>query len=253
MSKFNYKGKKVYYEEQGKGMPMIIIHGNTVSGKMNKGISKRLKNDYWVISIDLPGHGRSDRIDQWPVDYWFEHAGPVIALIDHLNLSEVILIGSSGGAQIALNVALEAPEKVQLIVADSFEGGYSIDEYAYAVEEERRKLKTNLFAKMYWKSMHGPDWQDILDKDTRVTIDHHKNIGKFFHDDLSRIKVPVLLTGSRADVYFKDYDKIFAAIQDKIPHAEIVIYDKGRHPAMTSSTKQMALDIKSFISHHLTK
>ena len=120
MSYFEYCSKQIYYEEHGKGTPLILLHGNTSCGKMFDQIVPKLEDKYRVIVIDFLGGGRSDRVEKWPADLWFDWACQVKALCDHLVLQKVKIIGSSGGALAAINVALEYPELVESFVADSF-------------------------------------------------------------------------------------------------------------------------------------
>ena len=116
MSYFRYEDKQIYYEESGEGTPLVLLHGNTACGKMFDPVVPALSEKYRVIVPDFLGNGRSDRLDKWPSDLWFEWAKQVKALCDHLGLKKVKLIGSSGGAIVALNVALEAPDLVKKVI-----------------------------------------------------------------------------------------------------------------------------------------
>ena len=69
MAYFYYADKKIYYEEIGRGIPLLLLHGNSVSSKMFQGIIDLYKEDYKVILIDFLGHGRSDRLEQFPTDF----------------------------------------------------------------------------------------------------------------------------------------------------------------------------------------
>ena len=65
---------------------------------------------FHVILIDFLGHGKSDRIEEFPAELWMEEARQTIALLEHLKLEKVNLVGTSGGAWVAVNTALERPE-----------------------------------------------------------------------------------------------------------------------------------------------
>ena len=92
--------------------------------------------------------------------YWgLFSALTIIALCDHLNLSKVDLIGCSGGALVAINAALENPERIDAMVADSFEGikaNASITEQIYI---GRNYAKQNEGFCSMLKMMHGDDWE----------------------------------------------------------------------------------------------
>ena len=107
MSYFRYSDRQVYYEESGEGIPLILLHGNTSCGKMFDPIVPALAGKYRVIVPDFLGNGRSDRLDKWPSDLWFDWAKQVKVLCDQLDLQKVKIIGSSGGALAAINAALD--------------------------------------------------------------------------------------------------------------------------------------------------
>ena len=98
--------------------------------------------NFQIILIDFAGHGKSERLDCFPTDLWHDEALQVIKLIEILNYEKVNLIGSSGGALVAINVALERPDLVNKIIADSFEGEIALDSFASTIEQDRAISKT---------------------------------------------------------------------------------------------------------------
>ena len=122
MAYFKYGDRNIFYEEVGSGFPLILLHGNTLSSKMFTQIIDLYKEDFKVILIDFLGHGNSDRLEQFPIDFWYDQAMQVVQLITLNDYGKVNLIGTSGGALTALNVALEHEELVNKVIADSLEG-----------------------------------------------------------------------------------------------------------------------------------
>ena len=122
MSYFNFNNHRVYYTEVDTGTPLLLLHGNTASSNMFAEIAERYGKDFKVILIDFLVHGKSDRLNEFPADLWFNEAEQVIAFLREKQYTKVNIIGSSGGALVAINVALEAPELVKKVIADSFEG-----------------------------------------------------------------------------------------------------------------------------------
>lgn len=72
MPYFSYAGKKCYYEMHGEGMPLLLLHGNTASSKMFAGAVEYFADMFQVILIDFLGHGKSDRLEKFPADLWYE-------------------------------------------------------------------------------------------------------------------------------------------------------------------------------------
>lgn len=100
---------------------------------------------------------------------------------------------------VALNVALEAPEHVGKVIADSFEGEKPNKIFTENLLIDRKHAKLDNNARMFYSYMHGSDWEQIVDNDTIAIMRHEKEIGRFFHKPLHTLKADILLTGSRKD------------------------------------------------------
>ena len=122
MSYFIYQEKRIYYSESGKGNPVVFLHGNTASSRMFEVLLPLYEEHFKVILLDFLGHGRSDRLSEFPAGLWQEEARQIIALLEHLDYGKVSLVGSSGGAWAAVNAGLLRPDLVGKVVADSFDG-----------------------------------------------------------------------------------------------------------------------------------
>jgi pimeloyl-ACP methyl ester carboxylesterase len=81
MSYFTFENKKIYYSEYGTGRPLLFLHGNTASSNMYAQIADRYKQEFNVILSDFLGHGKSDRLNEFPIDLWFYEAIQVIAFL----------------------------------------------------------------------------------------------------------------------------------------------------------------------------
>lgn len=66
MSYFYYQSKKIYYTEGGSGIPVLFLHGNTASSKMFELLMPLYEDRFHVILIDFLGHGKSDRLEEFP-------------------------------------------------------------------------------------------------------------------------------------------------------------------------------------------
>ena len=138
MSYFIYHGKKIFYREVGEGKPVLFLHGNTASSKMFEFILPLYQADCRVFLMDLLGNGRSDRVEEFPPALWSEWGRQAAALVRHLDMGKVSLVGTSGGAWSAVNAALECPELVEKVVADSFDASEHLrPEFARSVVAER--------------------------------------------------------------------------------------------------------------------
>ena len=240
MSYFDYNGNKIYYEETGKGKPLILLHGNTASGKMFAPIIPLFSEKYHVITLDFLGCGKSDRLSKWPADLWYEWSKQVIALCDYKGFEKTDLIGCSGGAIVALNIALEYPERVNAAVADSFEGIHASPSVTEQIRAGRNYAKQNEGFCSTLKSMHGDDWEKVLDADTEAVVRHARTVGAFFHRSFTELRSGILLTGSAEDEIFQKghYEKLFHDICLQTGFAKKIIFEHGRHPSMMSNMEE---------------
>ena len=141
MPKFEYDGQRIAYTEYGggpaaivtrsgarartaksapaAGRPLILVHGLLLSQEMHKPLAKALAaRGNRVITVDLLGHGESDR----PRDMWRYSMGifaeQLLALMDHLEFEQAAIMGTSLGANAALEVASRAPERLRGMVIE---------------------------------------------------------------------------------------------------------------------------------------
>jgi pimeloyl-ACP methyl ester carboxylesterase len=113
MAHFSYGGQRLAYTIHGEGPPTILTPGLLLSQKMQTPLARSLaKRGNQVITFDPLGHGASDR----PRQMWRysipEFAKQVIALLDHLELEQAVVGGTSLGANITLEVEAAAPERL---------------------------------------------------------------------------------------------------------------------------------------------
>lgn len=109
---------KLHYREGGNlsGRLIIFLHGGGVSSWMWDEQIDYFEKDRWVV-IDLPGHGKSRHIDQFSIS---ETAEAVFNIIQSLRTDrEVIIIGFSLGAQIALKLLSMTSKKVDYAIINS--------------------------------------------------------------------------------------------------------------------------------------
>lgn len=240
MGYFNFRNKKVYYEEFGEGKPLLLLHGNTASSRMFEDAAGRYAEHFKVILIDFLGHGKSERLDKFPADLWHWEAEQVITFLRESELEDANLIGSSGGALVAINVALEAPELVGKVIADSFEGEAPLKIVVESIREDREASKHDESSRMFYSHMHGSDWEQVVDNDTDAAIRHERELGRFFHKPLQSLRPEILLTGSQQDkfvsllspTYFED---VYGDMITKIGHGSMHLLESGGHPAMLTS------------------
>ncbi len=111
---------RVEYTEYGSGNRwVVLLHGQLMPRRMCQPLARALAAEgAHVVAVDLLGHGRSDRpVD--PTQYSMTAFGEqVLALLDHLAVDEAVIGGTSLGANVSLEVADMAPERVRGVLAE---------------------------------------------------------------------------------------------------------------------------------------
>jgi pimeloyl-ACP methyl ester carboxylesterase len=111
---FRYGDQRLAYTSYGSGPRLtVLLHGLLFSQRMHDSLARALaERGHRVVTLDLLGHGASDR----PTDMWrysmTEFGREVVALLDHLDVEEAVVMGTSLGANATLEVASLAPERV---------------------------------------------------------------------------------------------------------------------------------------------
>lgn len=252
MSFFQYNNNNCWYEEFGTGTPLLLLHGNTASSKMFGGIVAPLRQHFKVILIDFLGHGKSQRLKRFPTELWYEEAQQVITFLEQKKYRDVSLLGCSGGALVAINVALERPALVKRLIADSFEGEKPIKAFTANIVEERDASKRDPGAIRFYQMMQGDDWESVVDNDTQAMAEHAKTGNSFFHQPLSELKAEILLTGSMEDEFITAvasdfYEATYGAMIQKIGHGTMNLFAHGGHPAMMSNQNEFIDLAKNFL------
>jgi pimeloyl-ACP methyl ester carboxylesterase len=110
------KGCKIYYEETGKGVPLLLLHGFFRTSSYWKDFVLDFSKTYRVIAVDLPGHGRSDYMDTSEIYSHKMAAEYIMAFLDALHIDSTYVMGASSGAVISLYLATLKPELTKKII-----------------------------------------------------------------------------------------------------------------------------------------
>lgn len=119
---FRHDGFRLEYTEYGDSANpdvVVLTHGIMLSRRMHRPLARRLAREgFRVITLDLLGHGGSDR----PTESWqysmTDFAEQVLALLDHLGVQRAVVGGTSLGANVTLELAVLAPERLRGLVVE---------------------------------------------------------------------------------------------------------------------------------------
>lgn len=114
MPYFENQRARLYYEKIGKGKTFIFLHGASLDmGQWEREVD-HFSSNYQVITLDARGHGRSSlpKGKVSPDVFWQD----VVAMMDHLDIPKAIICGLSMGGHVAIQVAINAAERVERLV-----------------------------------------------------------------------------------------------------------------------------------------
>jgi pimeloyl-ACP methyl ester carboxylesterase len=120
MPEFDFNGHRISYDEYGAGeRPLVLIHGLLMNRRMFDRLGPAMaERGNRVIALDLLGHGRSDRpadMSQYSMTFF---ARQVEALLDHLDLDDAVIGGTSLGANVTLELAYLEPKRVKAMMIE---------------------------------------------------------------------------------------------------------------------------------------
>jgi pimeloyl-ACP methyl ester carboxylesterase len=146
---FNNDGIKIYYEAEGEGPPVVLIHGFAASLEGNwkqANWVEVLKNNYKVILLDCRGHGKSDKpLD--PAQYGEHMTDDIIKLLDHLSIEKANFFGYSMGSRLTLDLLLSKQELFISAILGGFVLNFPNDEERSATQKQMRAWIEALKAK----------------------------------------------------------------------------------------------------------
>lgn len=113
-------GLDIHVKVAGQGEPVfVVLHGFGASLYSWQAVTEPLSLLGQVIAYDRPGFGLTERPLSWEGQNPYGPEAQVallIALLDHFGVDQAILVGNSAGGALAMQVALEHPERVKVLV-----------------------------------------------------------------------------------------------------------------------------------------
>jgi pimeloyl-ACP methyl ester carboxylesterase len=117
---FAYREYELAYEDHGSGdRVVVLLHGILLDANLNRSLADELAaRGYRVLLLDLLGHGRSDKPRHAGAHRMDLYAEQVVTMLDVLGVDEAVVGGVSLGADVALQVAVHAPERVAGLIVE---------------------------------------------------------------------------------------------------------------------------------------
>lgn len=250
---------EVSFYDQGKGDPIVLIHGFAGSKHYWDKIIPELANEYRVIALDLPGHGESGMgKDRYSIE---DMASIIKELLDQLGLAKVTMFGHSLGGYITLAFAEFFPQYLNgfsLVHStanpDSEEAKEARETNAMKIQEEGSKT----FIEGLSKKLFSPENIEVKSKEIEETV----KIGMMTTEDglvsalramknrpernhvLEDTELPVLLVAGEQDQIIPA-EKTFTVTK---PNIEKEVIKGAGHMSMFEQPEEIVKVIKDFLT-----
>jgi pimeloyl-ACP methyl ester carboxylesterase len=192
-------GPQMYYEVQGSGRPLVLLHGamSTIETSFAT-VLPAFAESRQVIAIEQQGHGRTPDIDR-PLSYR-QMAEDTAALLQHLGIEQADIYGYSMGSGIAVEMALRHPDLIAKLALASL--AYSRDGFhpgiADAIDEVTTEdLAGSVFEQAFVEVAPDPaKWPELVAKCNQLD----REFEGWSDDELSSIASPALVIIGDSDI-----------------------------------------------------
>lgn len=190
---------KLSYRSGGKGPPLLLIHGFTMTGHEWDSFIDDFGKDYTVIVPDMPGHGESERL---PGNFSFRQTAKMMFdLLGELGLDRVRGIGHSGGANTLLRMAVQQPERMEAMVLVT--GGHRLADEARAGMRTTQLADIRTELQQFYQAHHpggDPQIESILTQ-FRTLADNYDDFS-FSLEELANVSARTLLIWGDRDPFY---------------------------------------------------
>lgn len=250
-------GIKMHYAEQGdaNGEPLILIHGFTDSWFSYSRVLPLLDKKYRVFALDQRGHGNSDRPQKGYAMKDF--AADIAAFMDAKNIRKATVVGHSMGSFVALQTALDAPQRVERLVligtATTARNDVTVD-----LQKSVMNLKDPVdekFARDFQISASSPDLPaEFIDEVVRESLKLPARvwqaalagvIAEDYKPRLGKIKAPTMIVwGDKENIFLRGEQDLLRA---GIVNSTLKVYAGSAHSPHWEKPETFVRDLNEFI------
>ena len=244
-------GKKIHYEVEGEGYPVVLLHGWLANLKTMQPIANGLKQNFKVYNIDIIGFGESE-LPEKPMTT-DDFGNFLKSLLEELNLEKPILIGHSNGGRMIINAVgrgLIEPKKVVLIDSAGLKPKRTLKYYIkiYTFKLGKNILKVlpgtkNLQVKLF-KKFSSDDYKnspEVLRRTMSIILNEDQK------NYLPEIKVPTLLIWGENDTATPISDA--KTMEKLIPDAGLVSYKYSGHVSYLDNIQNCNIVLNEFLKN----
>lgn len=242
------------YDIQGNGSAVVLITGSNLDRRMWVRETEWLSATHKVIRYDLRAHGQSDTATA-P----FSNFEDLQSLLDEVKITKATFIGLSAGSTIALDLALQAPQRVERMVlaGPAISGFVSKEQLPFAAS-----LVAALQARDYKKAgevllgtpvFAAPPESQALVRSMVMENDRLWTVPREMVkpplraiDKLEEVKAPTLVLIGEKDTFQREQADLLAR---RVPGARLIVVPGGGHLLNLTSPKEFQAAVSSFLTN----
>lgn len=261
-------GMQVHYRIEGKGMPIVLIHGTGASLHTWDDWTLKLKENYQVIRMDLPAFGLTgpNKSGDYSIKQYTQFLEEFVV---KMKLDSIFLAGNSLGGNIAWNYASKNPEKVQKLILVDASGLPTNKPQPWIFKMAKTPVLSKLFLYITPKSIIEDNLKQVYEDDTKISdalITRFHDMAlregnrKAFVDrakidfttseaskkeQLQNIQTPTLLIWGAKDTWIPlDNGKRMDAL---LPNSKLVVLQNSGHVPMEENPKESFKVLNDFL------
>jgi len=221
----------------GSGPPVVLVHGLAVSSRYFVPLARRLVRRHTVLAPDLPGYGRS-ATPRRPLGI-VELADALCEWLDALGITSALFVGNSLGCQIAVDLAVRAPQRVRRLVLV----GPSMDPSAPTLWAQWRGLVRDGIHEPV--GLHVAELRDYLRMGPRrILATARAALADEFGAKLEHVRQPALvIRGERDQIVSQAWAERVAAA---LPAGRLRVVRRSPHATHWAAAGQVARLIEEF-------
>lgn len=261
-------GMQVHYRVEGKGMPIVLIHGTGASLHTWDDWTLKLKENYQVIRMDLPAFGLTgpNKSGDYSIKQYTQFLEEFVV---KMKLDSMFLAGNSLGGNIAWNYASKNPEKVQKLILVDASGLPTNKPQPWIFKMAKTPVLSKLFLYITPRSIIEDNLKQVYEDDTKISdaqITRFHDMAlregnrKAFVDrakidfttseaskkeQLQNIQTPTLLIWGAKDTWIPlDNGKRMDAL---LPNSKLVVLQNSGHVPMEENPKESFMVLNDFL------
>ena len=233
-------GLECYYEVEGQGEPLLLLHGWTQTTVLWENYIDGFKKHFRVYAIDLLGHGKSSPFAK---TFRLEDAADhLLALMNHLRLDQVNAIGFSYGGELLLRAAAEHPQRFSSMILIGASHQFPKQDWGFSLETVDEGFRQFLLNTHH----HGEDQVRAIFKE----IENYESI--LSESELQQITLPVLVMVGDLDE-FVDLETA-VNLHQSLPQSHFWVVPNSGHFAFGNGMKDHFIQIANeFLSGQWSK